>query len=40
MWDEITYQICKFNGVAVDVWEWISNFIPQFIMDLITYPGS
>ena len=37
-WDEITYPFLNFNGATVEVYEWISNFIPQFIMDLITYP--
>ena len=35
---EITYQFLKFNGYNVDVWEWIRNFIPHFIIDVITYP--
>ena len=26
--DEITYPIPNFNGATVEVWEWISNFIP------------
>ena len=29
VWDEITYPFLYFNG----------NFIPHFIMDVITYPG-
>ena len=32
------FPILKFNGETVEVWEWISNFIPHFIMDVITYP--
>ena len=27
VWDEITYPFPNFNGTAVEVWEWISNFI-------------
>ena len=23
---------------TVEVWEWISSFVPLFIMDVITYP--
>ena len=23
---------------TVEVWEWISNFTPQFIIDIITHP--
>ena len=39
VWDEITqYPFSNFSGCTVDVWEWISNFIPHFIMDVITYP--
>ena len=39
VWDEITYPFPNFNGAAVEVWEWISNFIPHFIMVVkITYP--
>ena len=37
VWDEITYQFPNFNGATIDVWEWISNFIPHFIMNVITY---
>ena len=37
VWDEITYPFPNFNGCTVDVWEWINNFIPHFIMDVITY---
>ena len=35
--DEITYPFPNFNGCTVVVWEWISDFIPHFIMYLITY---
>ena len=38
MRDEITYPIPNVNGATVKVWEWISNFIPHFIMEVITYP--
>ena len=38
VWDEITYPFLNFNGAAVEVLEWISNYIPHFIMDVITYP--
>ena len=30
MWDEITYSFPNFNGATVEVWEWISDFIPHF----------
>ena len=29
VWDEITDLFPNFNGEAVEVWEWISNFIPH-----------
>ena len=38
VWDEITYPFPNFNGAAVDVWEWISNFILHFKGYMITYP--
>ena len=37
VWDGITYPFLNFNGCTVEVSEWISNFIPHFIMDVITY---
>ena len=36
VWGEITYPFPNFN---VEVWEWISNFIPHFTVYVITYPG-
>ena len=30
MWDAITYPFPNFNSYTVEVWEWISNFIPHF----------
>ena len=27
----------NFNSCSIEVWEWISNFIPHFIMSVITY---
>ena len=38
MWDEINYPFLNFNGATVEVWEWISNFIPHITGHLITYP--
>ena len=37
VWDEITYPFPNFNACTVEVWEWISDFISHFIMDVITY---
>ena len=39
MWNEIAYLFTKFSGCIVDVWEWMSNFIPHFLMDIITMLG-
>ena len=30
VWVEITYPLPNFNSATVEVWEWISNFIPHF----------
>ena len=38
VWDEITYPFLEFNGETVEVLEWISSYIPHFIMDVIAYP--
>ena len=38
MWDEITYPFPNLNGRTVEVSKCISNFIPHFKMDAITYP--
>ena len=40
VWDKITCPFPNFNGATVEVWEWISNFIPHLIMYIITYPGT
>ena len=39
LWDEIIYPFPNFNSATVDVYEWASNFILHFLMDVITYPG-
>ena len=39
VWGEINYPFQNFNGCTVEVSEWISNFIPLFTIDVITYPG-
>ena len=38
VWGEITFPFPNFNGATVEVWEWISNFILHFIMDLVIHP--
>ena len=38
MWDDIIYPFPNFNGFTVEVWEWINNFIPHFIIQVSTYP--
>ena len=37
VWDEITYPFLNFIGCNLEVEEWISNLISEFIMDVITY---
>ena len=37
VWDEITYPFSNFNSATVEVWEWISNFIPHFTGHMIAY---
>ena len=37
VWEEITYPSSDFNGCTDDVWEWISKFIPHFMMDVINF---
>ena len=32
----ITYSSPNLNGATVEVWEWISNFIPHFTGHVIT----
>ena len=34
VYDEITYPFPNFNGIAIEVWEWINNFLQHFIMDV------
>ena len=36
--DEITYWLPNFNGATAEVWGWMSNLIPHFIVLAITYP--
>ena len=38
MWDELTYISLNFNDATVEVWEFISNYIPHIMVDMITYP--
>ena len=37
VWFEIIYSFPNFNSCTIDVWEAMSNFIPHFIIDVITY---
>ena len=37
MWGGIIIH-SNFNSTAIEVWEWINNFIPHFTMCMITYP--
>ena len=31
-------NFANFNGCTVEVWEWISNFIPHYTRCVIAYP--
>ena len=37
VWDESTSPFPNFNGITVEVLEWISNFLLRFIGRVITY---
>ena len=36
VWDEITYPFPNFNSVAVEVWEWIGNFMSHRICEYLS----
>ena len=38
VWFGKTYLFPNFNGCIGEIWEWISNFIPHFVIDVITHP--
>ena len=38
VWGELSFLVSNFYYSTVEVWEWISNFIPQFTGHMITYP--
>ena len=38
VWNEITHPLPNFNRATVEVWEWMSKFIPHFIGFVIIYP--
>ena len=35
--DKVIYQFPNFNGAAVEVWELINKFIPDFIIGVIIH---
>ena len=37
VWGEISYPFPNFNGATVEVWDWMSNFIPQLTAHIIAY---
>ena len=37
-WDEIIYLFQNFNSATIEVWVWISNFIPYLIKHVIINP--
>ena len=38
VWNEITYPFPNFNSGTVEAWEWLTNFIPHIIKDIVVYP--
>ena len=40
VWDGITCPFPNFHGCTMEVWGWISNFIPHSITDVITHSCS
>ena len=40
VWVEITYPFPNFSGATVEVWEWVSNFIPHFTGHVIICAGT
>ena len=36
VWYELTYPFPNFNGAAIEIWEWINNFILHFTGHVIT----
>ena len=38
VWDEIIYPYPNFNNNIIEFWEWVNNFIQQFIMYVIIFP--
>ena len=37
MWDKITYPFPNVKGATVEVWEWVSKFIPHFTGHVLAY---
>ena len=37
IWDYIACPFPNFNSETVEVWEWVSNFIPHFTRRVVTY---
>ena len=40
VWDEIMYPFPIFNGCNVEVWEWMSNYIPYWTCDYLSINNS
>ena len=38
VWDRINNPFPKLKDTAIEVWEWMINFIPNFTEYVITYP--
>ena len=38
VWAENIYPFSNFNSTGIEIWEWISNFVPQSTEHVIIYP--
>ena len=38
LWDDITDPLPNFNCCTGQVYDWMNDFIPHFMIDVITYP--
>ena len=36
VWDKITYPFPNLDCVTIDIWEWISNFVPDLTCHVTT----
>ena len=39
VWDKINFPFPNYNDCSVEVWEYKSDFILHFIIDVVIYPS-